>query len=263
MYHLRLVGHFIRASVQQEMAYRTNFFINVLHTVLNLITGILGIVILFDRINSVNGWDFASALALLGVYLTLSALRGLFIGPSLDSLAGMDGDIWRGTLDFTMIRPVSKQFLVSLRKWQPFALVDLILGIGTLAAAVIQMEKTVALVDTAVFLLTLTAGVALLYAILLIFVSLVFWSPGFMFTWVFDGVFEMTRYPLGLYPGWLRLVLTWVIPVGIMTTVPAQALTGDLSAAFLAGDLLLTGTLFIGASWFFRYAMRRYASASS
>ncbi|MBZ0308186.1 MAG: ABC-2 family transporter protein, partial [Anaerolineae bacterium] len=92
MYHLRLVGHFIRASVQQEMAYRTNFFINVLHTILNLITGILGIVILFDQIDSVNGWDFASALALLGVYLIISALRGLFIGPSLDSLAGMEGD---------------------------------------------------------------------------------------------------------------------------------------------------------------------------
>lgn len=263
MYHVRLIGHFIRASVQQELAYRANFFINVLHTVLSLITGILGIVVLFEQVNTINGWDFASTLALLGVYLTLSALRRLFIGPSLDSLAGMDGDIWRGTLDFTLLRPVSKQFLVSVRMWESFALVDLALGIGVLAAAAIELEHTVSLTDMLIFTLTLITGVMLLYSILLIFVSLVFWSPGFMFTWVFDGIFQMARYPLDLYPGWLRLVLAWVIPVGIMTTVPAQALTGGLSAAFWAGHLLLTTGLFIGASWFFRFALRRYASASS
>jgi len=56
-----------------------------------------------------------------------------------------------------------------------------------------------------------------------------------LFTWVFDGIFQMVRYPVGLYPGWLRLVLTWVVPVGVMTTVPAQALTGDLLSGVLIG----------------------------
>ena len=50
-----------------------------------------------------------------------------------------------------------------------------------------------------------------------------------LFTWVFDGIFQMARYPVGMYPGWLRLVLTWIVPVGVITTVPAQALTGSLS----------------------------------
>ncbi len=69
-----------------------------------------------------------AALALLGVYLTVSALRGLFIGPGLESLAGMDGEIWSGAFDFTVLRPVDTQFLVSVRKWRLFALFDLRLG---------------------------------------------------------------------------------------------------------------------------------------
>ena len=57
-----------------------------------------------------------------------------------------------------------------------------------------------------------------------------------LFTWVFDGLFQMARYPVGMYPGWLRLVLTWIVPVGVITTVPAQALTGALSPPALAGQ---------------------------
>lgn len=97
---------------------------------------------------------------------------------------------------------------------------------------------------------------------MLAFTGLVFWSPGFLFTWVF-GIFQMARYPVGLYPGWLRLVLTWVVPVGMMTTVPAQALTSELPAGMLIGSVALATVLVIGASALFRVGLRRYASASS
>ena len=46
----------------------------------------------------------------------------------------------------------------------------------------------------------LFAALTLLYAILLTFTALVFWSPGFLFTWLFNGIFQMARYPVGLYP---------------------------------------------------------------
>jgi len=126
-----------------------------------------------------------------------------------------------------------------------------------------QLERALTLAHLATFLIALGAGVTIMYAILLACTGLVFWSPGFLFTWVFNGVFQMARYPVGLYPGWLRLVLTWVVPVGVMTTVPAQALTGDLPAGTLIGSIVLAVALLIGASALFRVGLRRYASASS
>jgi ABC-2 type transport system permease protein len=263
MRYLRLVGLFAGASAQQEMAYRTNFVINLLHSSLNLGTGVLGLVVLFDQVEVVRGWDFAATLALLGVYLTISALRSLFIGPSLDALAGLGGEVWNGQFDFTLLRPVDVQFLASFRHWRLFALVDLALGLGVLGVAVVQLGQSLTLARVVAFLIALSVGVTILYAILLAFTGLVFWSPGFLFTWVFNGIFQMARYPVGLYPGWLRLVLTWVVPVGMITTVPAQALTGALPAGTLASSVALAVVMVIGASALFRFGLRRYASASS
>jgi ABC-2 type transport system permease protein len=263
MRYLRLLVLFIRTSFQEEAAYRANFFIGLLYSLLNLFTGVLGIVVLFSQVEMVNGWDFASTLALLGVYLTLGALRNLVIGPSLDLLAGMDGDVWSGKLDFTIIRPVDMQFLVSLRRWRLFSLFDLALGIGVIGVALGRLNQNLTLVHGMGFLLSLFAAVLILYAVLLVFTSMVFWSPDVLFTWVFDGMFQMARYPLGLYPGWLRLVLTWIIPVGAITTIPAGMLTG---AVGLEALLLMVGfslLLLLGASALFNFGVRHYKSASS
>jgi ABC-2 type transport system permease protein len=263
MHHLKLITLFATSSTQNELAYRANFWISLLHSLLNLGTGVLSIVVLFAQIEMIHGWELSSALVLLGVYLMVGALRNLFIGPSLDALAGMDGEMWTGRFDFTLLRPVDPQFLASFRYWRPLALIDLALSLGVLGVGASRLHQSLTILDLLAFLVTLAAGVTILYAVLLAFSALVMWSPGFLFTWVFDALFQMARYPLGLYPGWLRLVLTWVVPVGVMTTIPAQAFIGQLSAGMLIGSVALASALFVAASALFRLGLQRYASASS
>jgi ABC-2 type transport system permease protein len=263
MRYLQLIPSFMAISFQEETAYRANFAISVLHSLLALATGLLSLGIIYSQVDDLRGWDFASAQMVLGVFLTVSALRGLVIGPSLDSLAGMDGEVWRGTFDFTLLRPLRTQFLVSVRRWRLFALFDLLLGLLVLGTAVARADVAVTTAQLATFALALAAGLLVLYAILLAAASLVFWMPGFMIGWVFDAVFQMARYPVGVYPGWLQLALTWIVPVGIITTVPAAALGGELAPASLVASLAVAILLVVAASLLFRAGLRRYASASS
>lgn len=268
MRYLRLVGRYIAASVQEQLAYRANFWISLLHSLLNLGTGALGVVVLFGQVETVKGWTLSSALMLLGVYLTLDALRRLFIGPSLDSLAGLDGEVWTGQFDYTLLRPVDVQFQASFRRWRPLAGIDLVLGLGVVVVAgewefVGRLGEAVSFGQVLAFAVSLMVGLVILYAVLLAFAGLVFWNPTVLYTWVFDAIWQMARYPVGLYPGWLGLVMTWVVPVGIMTTVPAQALTGGLRAGALIGSVVLALGFLAGATVLFRTGLQRYASASS
>ena len=263
MYYLRLIASFFRLSMQAELAYRTNFYVSILNSLLSFITGFVGIFVLFGQLHVIHGWSFPESLTLLGVYLMLGALRGLFIGPGLDVLAGLDGEIWKGTFDFTLLRPLNTQFLVSFRYWHPFALVDLALGMSVVFIAIAQLQQTLNFWHIITFLLTLIISIVILYAILLTFASLVFWSNGFLFTWIFDDLFQMARYPITLYPGWVGVILTWIIPVGILTTVPAQALSGTLSPGMLIASGAIALLLLSGSSLLFKTALKRYASASS
>jgi len=260
---LKLIPRFIQVSFQEEAACRSNFFISVFSSLLNLTTGVLGIYVLYGQIETIRGWNINSTLALLGVYLIVTALRGLFIGPGLEALAGMDGEIWAGKFDFVLLRPLNTQAFVSLRKWKLYSLFDLVLGLGVFVLAVVNLRAELSIWQVVSFMAALASGLTILYAILLIFSALVFWSPGILFTWIFDGLYQMSRYPMGMYPGWLRLVLTWIVPVGMITTVPAEALTGSLNAWMLAASMGLAGLLLFSGSLLFKNGLRRYASASS
>src|ERR1017187_2376754 len=110
VYYVRLLALFLRVSIQEEMAYRANFFISLLQSLLDLSVGVLGIVVLFSQINNIHGWNFAATLALLSTYLMISAIRAIVIGPSFEALVGLDGEIWTGRFDFTLLRPVPVQF---------------------------------------------------------------------------------------------------------------------------------------------------------
>ena len=258
---LRLIRTFITVSALEETAYAANFALSVFYSLLNFATGWLGLFIVFGQAGSIGGWSYDAALAVLGVYLAVEAASSLVISPSLEKLGGMDGDIWRGTFDFVLLRPVDTQLLASLRQWRLLSLFDLLLGLLVLGVAAGRLHPGPG--EWAAFLLALGAGLLVLYAVLLFFTSLVFWSPGFLFTWIFHGLFQMGRYPVGIYPGFLRPILTWVIPIGVMTTVPAQALSGGLPPSLLLAAAAFALAAFALASLSFRKALGKYASASS
>jgi ABC-2 type transport system permease protein len=77
------------------------------------------------------------------------------------------------------------------------------------------------------------------------------------------AMWEAGRWPVGIYPPWLRLTLTFVIPVAFATTVPAEALAGRLTDATLAGAVALASLLLAVSRWFWSIGVRHYSGASA
>src|SRR5512133_21565 len=91
------------------------------------------------------------------------ALRWVCLGPSLEALSGIDGELWTGRFDFTLLRPVDVQFLASFRQWRPFALIDLGFGMAVIARAVTLAGGAVSAERLSLFFLALLSAVVLIY----------------------------------------------------------------------------------------------------
>jgi len=50
MHYLKLIKRFIIVAFQNVLAYRMNFWISLLYSLLNLGTGVLGIIVLFGQV---------------------------------------------------------------------------------------------------------------------------------------------------------------------------------------------------------------------
>ena len=81
---------------------------------------------------------------------------------------------------------------------------------------------------------------------------------------IFRSMYQAGRWPVGIYPGWLRVTLTAIVPVAFAVTVPAEALAGRLTAAnlALACAVALASWRFV-SRWFWQRGLRRYSGASA
>ena len=58
MRYLKLIALFFQSSAQEELAHRANFWIHILHALLNLATGAAGMWILFQQVQRPAGLGF-------------------------------------------------------------------------------------------------------------------------------------------------------------------------------------------------------------
>ena len=80
---------------------------------------------------------------------------------------------------------------------------------------------------------------------------------------IFWSFLDAGRFPVDVYPGWLRITLSTVVPIGIAVTIPAQAIAGRLEAIGLLAMLAGTISMWWFAGWFWRRGLRSYTGASA
>jgi ABC-2 type transport system permease protein len=80
---------------------------------------------------------------------------------------------------------------------------------------------------------------------------------------LFEGVYQSGRWPVTIYPGWLRLSLTFLVPIAFAVTVPAEALTSRLTPETLLLAAGFAAFLLGFTRWFWRIGLRHYSGASA
>lgn len=259
--YYRVFRTFLGAELRNELAYRLNFLLGIFEMLLVIGTSLGAVLVLFSHAPNLNGWTLPQMIALTGVYYVVQGSVNVVFSPSFEKLME---HVRQGTLDFTLLKPASTQFLVSTRHVRTVRVADIVLGLGVIAVGLVMLGEAVTPWSVITFAVTLACGVACVYALLVVLVTLAFWFVKvdniLAIFWAFT---DAGRFPIDLYPGWLRLTLATVVPIGIAVTVPAQAVSGRLSVESFAAMLLGTAFSVGFASWFWRRGLRSYTGASA
>jgi ABC-2 type transport system permease protein len=261
MKYLRLFAAFFRVSVMGELAYRVNFFWQLFQSLLSLAVSLIGLAVIFSYTDTLGGWQPSEILVLVGVYFLVGGIIGLVIQPGMEQFIESVRD---GTFDFTLTKPEDAQLIVSIRQVEIWRLIDIGLGLAVLVVALIWMGEKVSILQAGLFILMLIAGAVIIYSFFLILATLSFWFVRVEnILVIFQSMYEAGRWPVSLYPGWLRYGLTFVIPVAFATTIPAEALTARLSWETLLGAVGLAVGLFAVSRLFWRVGLRHYSGTSA
>lgn len=258
---LRLSWLFFKVGVLNELQYRVNFVVQLFQSAIALTVGLVVLALVYSHTNELNGWSKSELLCVLGIQILMGGAIKTYIQPNMTRL--MD-DVREGKLDYALTKPEDSQLLVSVREVRIWQVVDLVSGSVVLAVGLSEITTSVGLLDALAFVVALLLGALMIYCFWLVITTGAFWVVRMeMVTELFDGVFATGRFPVGIYPGWLRYSVTFLVPIAFAVTVPAEALTARLGWQTLVFAALFAVVLFAFTRWFWRFGLRRYAGASA
>jgi ABC-2 type transport system permease protein len=257
--YFRLLRLFWSTAIAAELEYRANFAIAALTSLGGLAGSLFGLFLFYRTGYTFQGWRWEEALIVLGIFTMLEGFSGTFLAPNLNRIVK---HVQQGTLDFVLLKPVSSQFWLSAHTISPWGLPDLIFGAIVVFYAGSQLG--VSLFAYLTSLIPLAFGVTILYSLWFMLGATSIWFVKiYNVTEVLRGLLEAGRFPMAAYPVAYRFFFTFLVPVAFLTTLPAQAMLGRVEIGWTIAAALLAAALFIAASFFWRFALRFYTSASS
>jgi ABC-2 type transport system permease protein len=261
MHTLKLLSSFLKVNIQMALAYRADTVVNILLNLMWLGWELLSLNIIFSNTTTLGGWGLGELIALLGVFRLVNTLMIALIWPNTEKF---NQSIRDGSMDYTILQPVNSLFLVTFSRITVWRIWDLVLAITLIVVGINMAGDIVTPFSILTFILLAITGTLIIYSLWIVLIALTFWFTKFdNNVTILQALMDSGRYPATVYPAWLRIIVTFIIPIAVATTIPLQALRGDLGPSQIVLFVVISIVSFWVASKVWKAGLKRYSGASS
>jgi len=261
--HFYVYSVMFRNSLIREMNFKLNFLLWMVVEALWFVGQLVFIEVIFGEVERIGDWTKWQMVLLVGTHQIVSQFFQAFFYTNLVNLPEL---VRTGKFDFVLLQPVDGQFIVSLRQFGLDSVVNALVGIAIVSYSLYRLHVMPGAGQVLLYLVTILLGVTVHYAIMFALAVMSFWivrTQGLI--WGYYSIMNLARYPDAVFKGAVKFVFSWLIPVIVVTNVPARVLMNASATPWLLiGHLTLASALMLLCSrilW--RFALNRYSSASS
>jgi len=245
-------------SFQTIMSSRVGFLIFTFGKLLRFILYLGFIYFLFSGVKQIGQYSKNEILLFLLTFVFLGSIGQMFFRE----VYRFRSRIVSGDFDFDLLKPVNPIFR---NLFGGFDLLDLL----TMPLIIIALVKTLEGLHFEIWQLVLYLLLSVNCLLIIGSIHVLVLSFGVLKTEVDNAIMfyrdieTMGRFPVDIYKQPLREILTFVIPVGVMFTVPAKVLLNLVSWPVIIISIVVGLLTFFFTQRFWVYALKRYTSASS
>ncbi|HEY2491945.1 MAG TPA: ABC-2 family transporter protein [Paenibacillus sp.] len=259
----RMYSILIWSSLKSRMQYKFNFLLSSFLAALIQIAEFLMIAIVLNKFGAVKGWTLYEVGYLFGVMTLSKTIYRTFA----NDVHHLENYLVSGDLDQLLTRPIP--ILLALMS-QNFRLMlgELLQGGAILCWSMIGLIHAgqITWVAIPLTLFIISTGAVILFSIGLVTATIGFWLTRIteLQTLTEDASHTAARYPLTIYPSWLKSMLLVVIPVGFVNYVPSLfILRGELGGWVLFGVAGIAMICLITSLRFWTFGLTKYQSTGS
>lgn len=247
-----------KMSLDRGMAYRADFFLNLIVSLVFTSMGPIVQYLIFTQTSGYPGWSTEQILLFQGILLFSMGLNNTILGD----VKGTAVNIMRnGDFDRYLIKPYPAIGVLLTGGFSLKHVGTLIAGIGITVYMLVSMQLIPGAADLLLFLWFIVAGVIAYMGITVFFCGLVIVliQMGRLEEFL-QNVLRFAGFPLELYNRLFRAAFVTLVPLAVLAYLPAQALLHRFDWSMIWGSF---GALliFVLSLTFWNRCIRKYTSA--
>lgn len=260
--NLRFILTLLKMKLSHMMMYRLSFFGATFVDGSLFLLWILMFNTIYSRVDSIGGWNKGQTVIFLGTFSLLNAINMTiyFFG-----VIGIPGKIRSGDLDHYLTKPINPLLRITFENINPGSAPLIILSIGIIVYGVKLTGISVNTCTLMLYTLFVMLMVILYYDMEIIIRTIPFFVISATSIEKFEGAAMdlCMRVPGVLFKGIFKILFYFILPYGVMATIPSQIITNSVSGEMIAISAVIVVTFTIFALWFWRFGLKHYKSASS
>ncbi len=262
MRFLRLYKTFVVQQLKQLMEYRVDFLTGATSFLVGQITNLVFISIIFSQIPHLQGFDYFEIIFIYGFSLVPRGLDHLFT----DNLWKVAWFIVRkGDFDKYLTRPINPLLHVIMENLQFDALGELLTGIVLMIIASVKLGIHYTVPTVLLMIVAFIFGMVIYTAIKIAGAALALWikSSGSILQ-IFYMTSDFAKYPVTIYNGFIRNIVTYIIPFAFTAYYPASYILRGGNPWFCFGvGTVIAAVLLTLSILLWNRGLRAYESAGS
>lgn len=255
--HVKLYFQCLKTIISGETAYRLNFILELIMTLLGNIMFPLITILIYANGQSFPDWTIWQVLLIQGVFTIASGISETFF----------EGIFWNsntcikeGSLDVVLLKPVNSLFYMAATSVNLYGISFIIGGLIMLFISAPHCVS-ISLAGILNFILFGCSGIFVMLGATFIMSATVFkWVGNSRIPEIFQSMQQFAKYPITVYPRMIQTISLFVIPVGMISFIPAQALMGQISPAYYLAIIPCILFAAFGAG-IFQFMVHLYESA--
>ncbi|MCE5343884.1 MAG: ABC-2 family transporter protein [Eubacteriales bacterium] len=260
--HLILWGLLIHNSLMSQLEYRANFFTGIAMELGYFLAKIVYMIVIYKTGVPINGLTPDEVLVFFGTYMIAT---GPYAGLYMMNLFDVGRQVQTGDLDLLLVKPVSLQFMLTLKRSDlSIFTVDVLLGIAAVTVGLVRMAVPVGLLDMLGYLGFLLSGSLIAYSMFLLPQVLAFrLVKTNSLAGLVDSSWDFNNLPMGIYSRLVQQIGVFVLPIFVITNFPALFLLHKMEPLYAVWGIAGPFVWFLLTSFLFRLGLKHYQSASS
>jgi ABC-2 type transport system permease protein len=261
--YIEIYSIMLRNSLIRELSFKANFLLWMVVEVLWFCGQIVFFSIIFGQVDRIGDWTKWEVVLLVGTHQMIAQLFQAFFFVNVANIPEL---VRTGRLDSLLVLPLDSQFAVSTKQFGLDSIVNAALGGVVVCVSLSRLNVVPNLMSILLYLTALGFGIAVHYSIMLGLAAVSFWivrAQGLVYGYF--NFLNIARYPDVIFPRLFRLIFGWIIPVVIIANIPARLLIKSLGQPWqlMLHLVIASSIVFLLSRAFWRFALRRYSSASS